>query len=105
MKARFVGFGVVEIDGRRYERDVLGHKDPPDWKNGILAGLAIVLSGVSGLVLWRLEGLGRTIHELRESPFLVGDPEAPKPVAPAAIPGLDRPVSDRDLNDEHSSHQ
>ena len=23
MKARFVGFGVVEIDGRRYERDVV----------------------------------------------------------------------------------
>jgi hypothetical protein len=96
------GEAVNLIDyGVRYQRDVLGQQPSPNWKNGLLAGLAVVLTVASGGVLWRFEGLGRTIQELRQAPFLVGDPTAPKPTRPTAIPGLDRPVEERDLDESH----
>lgn len=94
------GQTVVLLDyNRRYERDVLGKQDPPDWKNGLLAVMAVMLGGALTASVWRFEGLSRTIRELRASPFLFGDPDAPPPVAPAEIPGLDRPVNERDLRD------
>ncbi|GAB4409711.1 MAG: hypothetical protein Kow00106_03300 [Anaerolineae bacterium] len=94
------GEAVLLLDyNRRYERDVLGKQDPPDWKNGLLAVMAVFLGGALTVSVWRFEGLSRTIRELRESPFLFGDPDAPPPVAPAEIPGLDRPVDERDLRD------
>jgi hypothetical protein len=96
------GEAVNLIDyGVRYQRDVLGQQPSPNWKNGLLAGLAVVLTVASGGVLWRFEGLGRTIQELRQAPFLVGDPTAPKPTRPTAIPGLDRPVEERNLDESH----
>jgi hypothetical protein len=84
---------------RRYERDVLGKKDPLNWKNGILAVMALVMTGGLGLMIWRFEDVRGTVHTISQSPFLQGNGDAPKPTPPDSIPGLDRPVTPEDLED------
>jgi hypothetical protein len=76
---------------RRYERDVLGEKDPPELGNPILAVLVVVFGSAGGALVWRFEHVGQRIRELSRSPFFVGDPE-PIQYPPDYIPGIDGPA-------------
>ncbi len=84
---------------RRYRRDVLGEGDPPDWRNSVLAGIAVFVTGMTAMIVWRMERVGKRINELSETPFFAGDPDA-HITPPEYIPGIDGPIKEQKDQDE-----